>query len=628
MRMAYTCTVIALMVLFIMPSQSIMQFTYECEGKNATATTYSYLKEPRIEETGFARGLKSGSFNYLENGDINLKENIDYYYGNGTNITNSTVKHALVVDFKGDRGISEFFGRGYFANNRWISAWKKIRYEESKNMKVNGWSMVPRPSNSIKVDASVFMNSSENASSTYIFDYYAEIGNGAIETDDAAGWTNRSGPRKYDWQYQTRTVGKDLKITNDLVESEGLITAGGPEGDWLPCCYSGTVPTITTRHDVDYVWPSDVVIATLEADKQLPTKKLTSKQVVPAQLASTAMVSAQYANTYTKSSLMIGSMASIPEAGIVAAGPSAHISHLYARPSIKIGSIASVPDMMPFTQATSGQSGDLYYVKKNLKVGMVTAFPDVQFASSPNGTGTISSITPPILENITCNDSSCDGYNCIYTYDEDSGGATEGKKISIKRGDTRNIRVSAYVFEIRANVTKTFGDRTYDDAQQERYKITVTNNGDVPLRNVSVTAEMARGMMYDRSLKYFESGTNAPLIPSRVPEDFKDDEKTKVTWDLGIMQPNENITILMETYQQKGVNKNDLSVKAVGTAPDNIEVKASANSAETVSCPPSSPFGFKPDEDEGAIAIAKDLGMADLFKIPSCPKWTWTNQSI
>ena len=70
MRMAYICIAVALVVACIMPSQSIMQFTYQCEGKNATATTYSYLKEPRIEENGFARGLKSGSFNYLENGEI------------------------------------------------------------------------------------------------------------------------------------------------------------------------------------------------------------------------------------------------------------------------------------------------------------------------------------------------------------------------------------------------------------------------------------------------------------------------------------------------------------------------------------------------------------------------------
>ena len=165
MRTAYICIAIALMMVCIIPSQSIMQFTYECEGKNATSTTYSYLKEPRTEETGYTRGLKSGSFNYLENGTINLREEIGYDHGNGTIISNSTVDHSLTVEFEGERGISEFFGRGYFGNNRWISAWKKIRYEESPSMKINNTPMVPRPSNSIRVDASVVMNTlSKNVS--------------------------------------------------------------------------------------------------------------------------------------------------------------------------------------------------------------------------------------------------------------------------------------------------------------------------------------------------------------------------------------------------------------------------------------------------------------------------------
>lgn len=81
-----------------------MQFQYRCDGKNATATTYSYLKEPRIEETGYTRGLKSSSFNYLENGTIELEENIRYFYGNGTNITNASVEHSMKVDFDGKRG--------------------------------------------------------------------------------------------------------------------------------------------------------------------------------------------------------------------------------------------------------------------------------------------------------------------------------------------------------------------------------------------------------------------------------------------------------------------------------------------------------------------------------------------
>ena len=46
-----------------------------------------------------------------------------------------------------------------------------------------------------------------------------------------------------------------------------------------------------------------------------------------------------------------------------------------------------------------------------------------------------------------------------------------------------------------------------EGAKEERYKITVTNNGDVPLSNVSTTAELAKGMMYSNSVTFFDSGT-------------------------------------------------------------------------------------------------------------------------
>jgi hypothetical protein len=220
MRVTYIGMALVLMMVCIIPSQSIMQFNYECEGQGATATTYSHLKEPRVQETDYTRGLKSGSFNYLENGNINIKEGINYYYGNGTNKTNSSVEHTLKVNFNGDRGISEFFGRGFFGNNRWISAWKKIRYEESPTMKVDGWSMVNRPSNYIDVDASVRMDTSSKID--YEFKYKAEIKNGVIETRDATGWTNRTGARKFDWEHETRTSGHELNITNNLFDSEGL----------------------------------------------------------------------------------------------------------------------------------------------------------------------------------------------------------------------------------------------------------------------------------------------------------------------------------------------------------------------------------------------------------------------
>ena len=107
----------------------------------------------------------------------------------------------------------------------------------------------------------------------YAFHYDAKIKNGVIEAKDATGWTNRTGSKKYDWEYESRAEGNELNITNDLIESVGLVTAGGPEDDWLPCCISGTRPTFD---QLDINWPSDVMIATLEANRLRPTRSLST----------------------------------------------------------------------------------------------------------------------------------------------------------------------------------------------------------------------------------------------------------------------------------------------------------------------------------------------------------------
>lgn len=649
MRICYICTVIALMMVCIMPTQSILQFTYQCEGKNATATTYSYLKEPRIEENGFARGLKSGSFNYLENGNINLEENIEYYYGNGTNITNSTVNHDLSVEFEGDRGISEFFGRGYFANNRWVSAWKKIRYEESPNIRVNGWSMVPRPSNYINVEASVFMNSSENAISTYVFNYHADIENGAIETKDATGWTNRSGSRKDDWEYETRSVGKVLNITNDLVESEELITAGPAEADWLPCCFSGTMPTITMRDYVDYPWPSVVTIATLEANRLLPTRSLSTAYSIPSndspaywkreiQIGLSSRPSVPVYNTEV-SSIGLRKGARLVEGGVVASKanqflPTMHLSTAYV-PSVgypvywkreaQIGLRSSLPAVVPVRMTANSSPSVQAQEKTN-----VSLFASVPVQNPANCIGDNCPANFFVSKNqsdLSCKEGVCDGYDCIYTYDEDSGvTTTSGKSAPIRKGETRNIDVLAAVFELDSNASYQFyKDRAPVNAQKERYHITVANNGDVPLSDVSVVAEMAKGMMYDRSVLSSESGINSPLFPEGIPTEFDETAKTKLTWDLGIMRPNEKRVILMETYQKGDMNvdKYDLSVKVVGTSTDGILVRASVNNPE-----PACSVRLTGGAEISPALLDPDFAklMEDKIK-EKCPKWT-TTQSI
>lgn len=544
------------MMVCIMPSQSIMQFSYVCEGRGATATTYSYTKEPRLQETGYETGLKSGSFNYLENGDMKIEENIDYFYGNGTNISNSSVDHRLDVNFTGDRGISEFFGRGFFGNNRWASAWKKIRYEESPTMKVNGWPMVARPSNSIDVHASVFMDTTANRSG-YDFNYNAKIKNGVIETKDATGWSNRTGSRKIDWEHETRTSGDELDITNKLFDSWGLKTRLGPEGDWLPCCYAGTIPAID---QLNTKWPSDVMIATLQANTKYPNATLTSKQIIPTQLASVALATTGFGN-------------------------------IYAKKALRIGKIVSPPELQVVAPVSVARSNDFYYVRKNLKIGMVASFPDMAVRTpSANNTTSIHMTTPPILEPSSCNSGACDGYNCIYTYDQDSAGATS-TTVALQKGDIRNINVILYVHEFSDNIMIEFGLDGSKAAKEEKYLINVTNNGDVPLSEVQIEAVLPKGMKFATS-NYYGSGSGRLTPPILNLKDFDETQKTIVTWDIGSLQPEELKSILFKAYIKKedkhgdplSVNNIDVSAKATGNAPGNVLVRSAVDRAIPKKC--------------------------------------------
>ena len=90
-------------------------------------------------------------------------------------------------------------------------------------MKIDGWDMIPLPSNSIWVRATAKMDSSINASS-YGLEYDAKIKNGEIETKDATGWTNRSGSRKYDWEHEALSSGSYVNISNYLYDYEDITT--------------------------------------------------------------------------------------------------------------------------------------------------------------------------------------------------------------------------------------------------------------------------------------------------------------------------------------------------------------------------------------------------------------------
>jgi hypothetical protein len=187
--------------------------------------------------------MRTGSINYLENGKIyKFDEKYNYNYGNGTPKANSSLSHTMNVDFEGDKGISEFYGQGFFKNNRALSAWKKIRYELVRNPVVDPQGKVilsNRTANKIQVDAALEMDMTPGAS--YDMKYGARVWDGVIETRDSSGFTNKSTAKRIDWEHSTLSRGDYLDIHNNLSDFQLYYTLAPPD-EWLPCCFDGTHP--------------------------------------------------------------------------------------------------------------------------------------------------------------------------------------------------------------------------------------------------------------------------------------------------------------------------------------------------------------------------------------------------
>jgi head-tail adaptor len=271
--------VLALLAIFFMPGDSKLIFDFKCQGTDGTLTSYSYLRESPLEENGYVRGLKTGSFNYLENGkNINFEENIAYKYGNNTNKTNSTVTHNLKIHFEGGkigRSISKFYGTGFFKNNRAISAFKEIRYEDLRKYdNVSPYKGSPikatlgKTYNATNIDVTANLMMDMTPGIGYDLKYKAIVDDGVVETRDRAGWTNRTGARRIDLEHTALMRGGKLTIYNNLSDSAPFPTGPEPEVDWLPCCMSGSLPSI---EGLNSPWPSSGVFNTLKPEKILPS---------------------------------------------------------------------------------------------------------------------------------------------------------------------------------------------------------------------------------------------------------------------------------------------------------------------------------------------------------------------
>jgi uncharacterized repeat protein (TIGR01451 family) len=257
--------IISLSLILVILFSSIAMATtinsyFKCKNTNAATTFYSYLREPELQDSGYARGLKTGTMNYFNGtGEATLEDTVIYYDGkvdpahpSELDIDhNSTLLHTLNVDFVSDEkdgsGISEFYAKGFYSNNRAVSAWKKVWFDKRHDL----------PSNSIIVEATADLR----MKGVYDLRYNVSADNAYFVFKDAAGWSNRTGSRRVDWEQEGLMKGEQIQVTNDLVASDLWISRAG-FGDWLPCCMvDGEIPPV---EPIDSEWPSAGVYAMIQ----------------------------------------------------------------------------------------------------------------------------------------------------------------------------------------------------------------------------------------------------------------------------------------------------------------------------------------------------------------------------
>jgi hypothetical protein len=222
-------------------------------------TFYSYLKQSDLKESGYTRGLETGSLNYFK-GKATIDDAQTYYDGridakHPANLTwnypdylhNSTVNHRLTVDYRGKKGLSLFYAKGFYRSNRAVTASKKIWFGNATYY----------PTRSINLDG----NAEMDMGGKYLMDYnIIKATDAYFVFNDASGLSNKTGSRRIDWEQEGLIKGDISDTQNYLLVNDEFIARAGIRDDWLPCfCFTGLVHPIEPIYGNDSAWPSEEI---------------------------------------------------------------------------------------------------------------------------------------------------------------------------------------------------------------------------------------------------------------------------------------------------------------------------------------------------------------------------------
>jgi len=228
-------------------------FHGENTASDGETTFYSYLKQSDLKESEYKRGLETGTLNYFK-GKVKLDDEQKYYDGkidaahpgNLTNTSrdylhNSTVDHTLKIDYNGKKGLSLFYAKGFYTTNRAIAASKKLWFLNESYY----------PTKSIDLVGIARMD----MGGKYLMDYnIKEAKQAYLVIDDTAGFSNKTGSRRIDFQQQGLMKGDISNVKNYLYVEDEFIARSGIYEDWLPCfCVFSLEPPI---EGLDSPWPT------------------------------------------------------------------------------------------------------------------------------------------------------------------------------------------------------------------------------------------------------------------------------------------------------------------------------------------------------------------------------------
>ncbi len=186
---------------------------------------------------------------------------------------------------------------------------------------------------------------------------------------------------------------------------------------------------------------------------------------------------------------------------------------------------------------------------------------------------------------------------------------TSRPSINLSKNISKNITLNSSVYEANNSTKSVFGCGNSEAASLNIYNITLNNNQNTSLSNITLNITIPKDMIIKNTIN------SDNLNPNIDPAIFNRNSNTSLTWNIPNIMGNESKWFIFEAYLKKDTNINNTQIKinVEGYAPDYgcSPVKASLDGARPIKCLHINKFG-NPCNDE-------DIKSKNCTEL--CPDW-------